>query len=95
MDIFSISDFRNFETEALKIFRHQAKNNAVYKRFIHLLSIDPSTITKAGDIPFLPVEFFKSHKILSTTKKVEEIFTSSGTTGTVQSQHFVTDLLIN
>ncbi len=92
MDIFNISDARKFETEALKIFRHQAKNNAVYKRFIHLLSIDPSTITKAGDIPFLPVEFFKSHKILSTTKKVEEIFTSSGTTGTVQSQHFVTDL---
>ena len=32
MDIFNISDARKFETEALKIFRHQAKNNKVYKQ---------------------------------------------------------------
>jgi hypothetical protein len=94
MDIFSISDFRNFETEALKIFRYQAISNPVYRRFIELLQIDPHTVRKLNNIPFLPVEFFKSYEVLSSTKKVERIFTSSGTTGMIQSQHFVTDLAL-
>ena len=78
--------------EALKIFRHQASNNEVYRRFIDLVHIDPSTIKHIRDIPFLPVEFFKSHEIVSNSDKVEQIFTSSGTTGSIQSQHLVTDL---
>ena len=94
MDIFNISAVRKFETEALKIFRQQAKNNKVYKQFLDLLKIDPAIINKVDNIPFLPVEFFKSHKILSSSDKVERIFSSSGTTGAVQSQHFVTDLRI-
>lgn len=94
MDIFSISDFRNFETEALKIFRFQAQRNQVYKRFIDLLNVDISNVTGIDQIPFLPVEFFKSHKVLSSDKKAEEVFTSSGTTGSVQSKHIVTDLKI-
>jgi len=94
MDIFNISDVRKFETEALKIFWHQAKNNEVYKQFLGLLKIDPLKINKVDKIPFLPVEFFKSHKILSSNDEVEQTFSSSGTTGAVQSQHFVTDLRI-
>jgi len=94
MDIFNISAVRKFETEALKIFRQQAKNNKVYKQFLDLLKIDPALINKVDSIPFLPVEFFKSHKILSSSDEVERIFSSSGTTGAVQSQHFVTDLRI-
>jgi len=94
MDIFNISDFRKFEAEALKIFRHQAKNNKVYKQFLDLIKIDPLTINKIEKIPFLPVEFFKSHQILSNKDKVARTFSSSGTTGSVQSQHFVTDLKI-
>jgi len=78
----------------LKIFRHQAKNNKVYKQFLDLIKIDPLTINKIEKIPFLPVEFFKSHQILSNKDAVARIFSSSGTTGTVQSQHFVTDLKI-
>ncbi len=92
MDIFSISDFRNFETEALKIFKYQAKSNPVYRRFIELLGIDQNTVRTLNEIPFLPVEFFKSHEVLSNTEKVERVFTSSGTTGMIQSRHLVTDL---
>lgn len=92
MDIFNISDAGKFRTEALKIFRHQAKNNKVYKQFLDLLKIDSFSIVKLEDIPFIPVDFFKSHQILSTDHKVERIFSSSGTTGSIQSQHFVTDL---
>ena len=94
MDIFNISDVRKFEAEALKIFRHQAKNNKVYKQFLDLIKIDPLTVHNTVNIPFLPVEFFKSHQILSSKDNVARIFSSSGTTGTVQSQHFVTDLNI-
>jgi hypothetical protein len=92
MDIFNISDAGKFQTEALKIFRHQAKNSKVYKQFLDLLKIDPFSIVKLEDIPFIPVDFFKSHQILSTDHQVERIFSSSGTTGSIQSQHFVTDL---
>jgi len=94
MDIFNISDVRKFEAEALKIFRHQAKNNKVYKQFLDLIKIDPLTVNKIEKIPFLPVEFFKSHQILSNKDQVARTFSSSGTTGSVQSQHFVTDLKI-
>ncbi len=94
MDIFNISDVRKFEAEALKIYRHQAKNNKVYKQFLDLIKIDPLTINKIEKIPFLPVEFFKSHQILSNKDQVARTFSSSGTSGSVQSQHFVTDLKI-
>lgn len=94
MNIFNISDVREFESEAMKIFRHQAKNSNIYKQFIDLLKIDPLTIGTLEDIPFMPVDFFKLHKIVSTHDEVEKIFSSSGTTGVVQSQHFVSDLNI-
>lgn len=94
MDIFSISDFRTFETEALKIFRYQAENNKVYQRFIELLNIRISEVKKIDQIPFLPVEFFKSHRVVSGEDKVEEVFSSSGTTGVTQSKHLVTDISV-
>lgn len=94
MDIFNISDDRKFEAEALKIFRHQASNNKVYKQFLDLLKIDPLGINNTENVPFLPVEFFKSHQILSNKDQVASVFSSSGTTGAIQSRHFVTDLAI-
>lgn len=94
MRIFDISNFEDFEAKALKIFRHQVQNCQVYKDFIDLLGTDTREITNLGDIPFLPIEFFKSHKVLSSNEKVSEVFMSSGTTGAVQSKHFVTDLKI-
>jgi len=92
MNFFNLSNIENFEAEALKIFRYQSLNNEVYKRFIKLLHVNPDDITSVESVPFLPVEFFKSHDILSTNKRVEQIFTSSGTSGMVQSRHMVTDL---
>ena len=84
-------DFENF---ALEIFQYQAKNNLVYAQFLKLLKINPSEIHKIINIPFLPIEFFKSHKIVSSSSEVEETFLSSGTTGQIQSKHFVTDVSI-
>src|SRR6185503_11729521 len=90
--VFSIKTEQEFEQAALEIFRHQAKNCIVYKEFINGLNIDPETVCAVEQIPFLPIEFFKSHAILSSAESPEVTFTSSGTTGMITSSHFVTDV---
>lgn len=83
-----------FEERALSVFKHQAKNCVVYNQFINHLNLHSSSINEFEKIPFLPIEFFKSHKIISTNNTIEKIFTSSGTTKNQLSQHFITDLSI-
>ncbi len=90
--IFNINSSKNFNEVALTIFKHQFKNNKVYRSFCDLLYIHPSDVTEIKDIPFLPIQFFKSRKILSSLDEIQETFSSSGTTGSVTSKHFVTDI---
>ncbi|SNR53466.1 LuxE/PaaK family acyltransferase [Lutibacter flavus] len=94
INVFDIDNIPDFERIALQIFQFQAKNNLVYKEFLNLLNIDVETIIKVSQIPFLPIQFFKSHKIVSSEKPVERVFLSSGTTGITQSKHFVTAISI-
>ncbi|WPU93017.1 acyl transferase [Mucilaginibacter sabulilitoris] len=90
--VFSINNTNDFNATALQIFRHQAQNCAVYRQFISGLKVDPGTVKTIEQIPFLPIEFFKAHKVLSTAgAAVELTFTSSGTTGITTSSHYVTD----
>lgn len=93
-DIFSISTAGEFEEKSLQVFEFQYFNNPVYKHFCDLLGRSPAQVDKLEKIPFLPIEFFKSHKITSSEASEEIIFTSSGTTGQVKSKHFITDLAI-
>jgi len=90
--IFNIQNEDDFKTCALKVFKHQFENNTVYRSFCDLLFIHPSDVKELKEIPFLPIQFFKSHQILSSKESVQEIFTSSGTTGRVTSKHLVTDI---
>lgn len=90
--IFSIRNEEEFSKTALDIFRHQAANCVPYGQFIANLNIDPDQVKEVQHIPYLPISFFKSHRIVSNTLEEEIIFSSSGTTGQVQSRHFVTDL---
>ncbi|ANW97184.1 acyl transferase [Wenyingzhuangia fucanilytica] len=83
---------QNFEEQALTVFQHQAEHCKVYKDFLGYLNIVPQKITSTQEIPFLPIQFFKSHTILSNDLPVQETFLSSGTTGMNQSQHLVTDV---
>jgi len=94
MDLFNTPNFQKFELEAMKIFKYQATNNKIYGRFIDLLGIDFKQVDCLQKIPFLPIEFFKSHDILSTNNPIEQVFTSSGTTGMLPSRHLVTDLKV-
>ncbi len=91
-NIFTIETFDDFEKVSISIFRHQAKNNLVYKKFLSHLNIDINSVKNSKEIPFLPVQFFKSHKIISSTDKVKLLFSSSGTTGNLTSKHYLTDV---
>ena len=91
-DLFSISSQKQFEKMALKVFRFQYENNLVYQEFCHFLKVDKQAVKMVSQIPFLPIQFFKSHDIVSTLNPIQETFTSSGTTGMITSQHMVTDI---
>lgn len=90
--IFNIQSDAEFTQITLNVFKHQFKNNKVYRSFCDLLYIHPSDVKTIEQIPFLPIQFFKSKKILSSSDEIKETFTSSGTTGSTTSKHFVTDL---
>lgn len=92
--IFSIETRRDFEEAAMEIFRFQAAENTIYREFISNLNIDPASIKNIPQIPFLPIEFFKSQKVISTESVSPTIFSSSGTTGMITSLHHVSDITI-
>lgn len=91
-DIFSIKSQSEFQELALQVFKFQFENNRVYRSFCDLLYRHPSEVKVIEDIPFLPIEFFKSRKIVSSLDKVQTTFTSSGTTSSSTSKHHVTNL---
>ena len=92
--IFNIKSQQDFKEITLEVFKHQFKNNKVYRSFCDLLYIHPSDVKEIEDIPFLPIQFFKSKKILSSLDEIQETFSSSGTTGSITSKHFVTDISV-
>ncbi len=93
-DIFTISNQKQFEKIALKVFRFQYENNQVYREFCELLKIEKGNVKSLQQIPFLPIQFFKSHDVVSNSDTILEIFTSSGTTGMIMSKHLITDVTL-
>ncbi|GIV35182.1 MAG: acyltransferase [Chitinophagales bacterium] len=89
--IFAIGSEEEFTKVALDIFRLQAAQNAVYGEFIRLLGKTPASVSRIEEIPFLPIEFFKTHRIITGTRPVELVFESSGTTGQTPSRHYIAD----
>jgi hypothetical protein len=57
-----------------------------------LIGILPSNVKKVAKIPFLPIRFFKSHQVVSGLWETEKIFESSGTTGSINSRHYIKSL---
>jgi hypothetical protein len=90
--LFSINSDELFNEAAIQVFKRQATACKVYSEFITGLGLDIANVRHIDDIPFLPIEFFKSHPVISSTDPVEITFTSSGTTGITTSQHAVTDI---
>jgi phenylacetate-coenzyme A ligase PaaK-like adenylate-forming protein len=90
--IFNVNSDTAFLQEALQVFRYQAASNPLYNQYLKMLGVAIDKVTELQHIPFLPIEFFKSHQLITGSGTVEEIFTSSGTSGMVQSKHYVTDV---
>jgi len=91
-DIFGIQSTLQFEEIALRIFYKQAAENTIYRSYLNHLNCNISAVKKFADIPFLPIEFFKTREVIVEGLKSEIIFSSSGTTGFQQSKHIVSDL---
>lgn len=90
--IFSISTRAEFNAIALEIFLFQYENNEVYRAFCDYLGRIPAEVSRVDAIPFMPIELFKSKRILSGNGIPETIFESSGTTGAIRSKHYVLDI---
>ena len=89
----------NFHLLALAIFQYQAKHNSLYRQYLSLINVNPTTVTTLEAIPFLPISFFKTHDVrtidsspMTIASQRATIFSSSGTTGTTTSRHYVQDL---
>jgi len=86
--IFTESE-KDFTAVALEVFRFQYENCDVYRAFADALSVDPERITNLLNIPFIPIEFFKTREVICRGKKVLKVFHSSGTSGTIPSRHLI------
>lgn len=81
-----------FAGAALEVFAWQAAHNPLYAEYLRLLGIAPHNVRRVDDIPFLPIQFFKTHEVKTSNWAPATVFSSSGTTGQVTSQHAVRDL---
>jgi hypothetical protein len=90
-NIFSVTP-EKFSQQALQIFLEQYKSNTVYRNWVDALHIQPGSVHTIEQIPYLPVSFFKTHKVVTGNFKPQVIFESSGTTQTINSQHLVRDI---
>jgi len=90
--IFSIDDNYDFESACIAVFNHQYIYNPIYKKYVNYLGKKAENIKTVTDIPFLPIELFKTQQIYCSDQKPEIVFSSSGTTGVSTSKHLVSDL---
>lgn len=75
----------------MSIFRFQYENIEIYRKFVDYLKINPENVKTIEQIPFLPIEMFKNHKILDKNISADMYFQSSGTTQMNLSRHFIAD----
>jgi len=89
--IFRIKDEETFRATALEVFHFQSASLPVYRGYLEALRVNAKDVRAVAQIPFLPVDFFKSHSIISEGLKAERVFVSSGTTHSKPSRHPVAD----
>ncbi|GGE14425.1 LuxE/PaaK family acyltransferase [Psychroflexus salis] len=92
IDINHLIQPEDFLNQSLNVFAFQYENNLFYRKFCNLLHKTPANVSSLEEIPFLPIQFFKSHKIYSSSNTPQITFKSSGTTGSITSKHQIADL---
>ncbi len=91
MNPFKIKSELDFKLNSIDLFKRQFNNNLIYNQYCKLLKIKLSDVKELNDIPFLPIQFFKTHKIISNQNKISHIFKSSGTGG-IKSINYVSNI---
>lgn len=84
----------SFSSLALEVFQYQYNNNVIYRQYCQALKVAVDTIDTIEKIPFLPINFFKTHAITTTDFEPAVIFESSGTTQTINSKHLIKDIAV-
>lgn len=87
----SIQNPADFQQVALAVFHYQLSHNEVYSTYCRHLDVDPAKVKAVGQIPFLPISFFRTHRIISKGMEAKLVFESSGTTSSAPSRHYVAE----
>ncbi len=91
--IFNIRSLKDFNGCAIEIFHLQYEKNEVYRTFVDLAGIRPGQVRSYNEMPFLPVQFFRDKQVITGDDlRMEKIFASSSTTGSVPGKHYIHDL---
>jgi phenylacetate-coenzyme A ligase PaaK-like adenylate-forming protein len=91
---FSITDEASFQELALQVFREQSQHVQVYREYLDAIKVNPLTVSRWEDIPYLPVDFFRTREVIKDGLNAQVIFQSSGSTSAQSSKHFVADTQI-
>lgn len=94
MNIFNIKNENEFNDTCLDVFQLQYHTVSVYRDFVRALKVQPDKIRHYREIPFLPISFFKTHQIIEDSAFADIVFSSSGTTGSITSKHYVQDVKV-
>jgi phenylacetate-coenzyme A ligase PaaK-like adenylate-forming protein len=93
--IFNILSPQGFEELSLEMFRFQFQNNAIYRQWVNFMNVEPLAVNSIEKIPFLPIQLFKNHEVISSPKHDGTIvFTSSSTTSQTPSKHYVNNIAL-
>ncbi len=92
--VWRVNSDEEFDTLALETFMFQATECAPYAEYLRLIGCDPQSVTSVEQIPYLPIELFKTHYIYSAPQPPEITFTSSSTTGKGTAHHHMAHLSI-
>ena len=89
-----------FKDLAIDLFHYQYSYNPIYKQYVDYLNVDINKIDELSKIPFLPIQFFKKYKIITSEEEMDwsldknVVFESSKTTGQISSKHYIKDPLL-
>ena len=92
MNFTEIKTESDFLDVSIQNFKYQFNNNLVFRNYCKLVGYKEEITASLQEIKFLPVELFKSNKIYCGVSDEEKIFTSSGTTGQINSKHYVKNI---
>ena len=81
----------SFADRLKEVYSYQIANNPVYRDFSNVLGFNEVSIIDLESVPLLPIRAFQLRRITTVISDADLIFKSSGTTGMLQSTHYVAD----